>query len=372
MDICNEKTTVEVCWKLSSYSLVLIYGWQSTKLHTPMFYSNDLETLLNDFHVEPESRLDATTSGKHNMHAPTPEWANTELDEPKYSSSIGDHIHSIRRSSPRRRQEIGVEASIKKKVVKRTSTPKRPKTLNAAASSIKKGAQEAAIAAFSEQSQKKFFCTKMLRSKIDGSVMKCDKGFNRRHDLTRHENTVHCPRLNDIVCDTCGVEFTRVDALNRHLAVKRSECGQQRRRKIRSRTYDITEMVEERWLSWLPYQSIFNSYLVKQYAHFYLCFIFEFFPFYSYPSQDRLVKLMDNSIFSSFIIILHVIPIRYSFCNSRCTITNASSTPCIKSCWAVLPTCNSDFHPRKIYKSTCNPPSIHKNSDENFFSSFRT
>ncbi|KAI8583819.1 hypothetical protein K450DRAFT_220125 [Umbelopsis ramanniana AG] len=47
----------------------------------------------------------------------------------------------------------------------------------------------------------------------------CGKNFDRRHDLTRHEATVHRGE-RAYHCDYCEKPFSRKDALVRHLTVK--------------------------------------------------------------------------------------------------------------------------------------------------------
>ncbi|KAI8350299.1 hypothetical protein B0O80DRAFT_389281 [Mortierella sp. GBAus27b] len=49
--------------------------------------------------------------------------------------------------------------------------------------------------------------------------MTCGKSFSRKHDLQRHEASVHKGERN-FVCETCTKSFARQDGLRRHLAVK--------------------------------------------------------------------------------------------------------------------------------------------------------
>ncbi|KAF8980589.1 hypothetical protein BDQ17DRAFT_1380586, partial [Cyathus striatus] len=47
----------------------------------------------------------------------------------------------------------------------------------------------------------------------------CTKTFRRRTDKDRHVRTIHLREVVHI-CDICHREFTRLDALNRHLKSK--------------------------------------------------------------------------------------------------------------------------------------------------------
>ncbi|KAI8917833.1 hypothetical protein DFJ77DRAFT_423446, partial [Powellomyces hirtus] len=44
----------------------------------------------------------------------------------------------------------------------------------------------------------------------------CNKGFLRKHDLTRH-TTTHLPHGSKPYTCPCGVSFTRQDAMMRHI-----------------------------------------------------------------------------------------------------------------------------------------------------------
>ncbi|KAF9995921.1 hypothetical protein BGZ80_004222 [Entomortierella chlamydospora] len=52
----------------------------------------------------------------------------------------------------------------------------------------------------------------------------CRKGFSRKHDLQRHEASVHMGERN-YRCQTCEKSFSRQDGLRRHLTVKSSSCA---------------------------------------------------------------------------------------------------------------------------------------------------
>ncbi|KAF9360806.1 hypothetical protein BGX26_007568 [Mortierella sp. AD094] len=56
------------------------------------------------------------------------------------------------------------------------------------------------------------------------SAAHCRKGFSRKHDLQRHEASVHKGERN-YRCQTCNKPFSRQDGLRRHLTVKGSNCA---------------------------------------------------------------------------------------------------------------------------------------------------
>lgn len=62
----------------------------------------------------------------------------------------------------------------------------------------------------------------------------CGKGFARQHDCKRHEQ-LHT-NYRPFVCEGCGRQFARMDALNRHL---RSEGGTECAEKLEARGIDI-------------------------------------------------------------------------------------------------------------------------------------
>jgi len=48
----------------------------------------------------------------------------------------------------------------------------------------------------------------------------CDRKFVRKHDLKRHQNT-HVENYKPFDCHNCGTQFTRLDAMHRHLKANR-------------------------------------------------------------------------------------------------------------------------------------------------------